>query len=43
MEGWGTRKAMAEIKEDDMGVSHFIVDGDSSSRKSILVKKDSNG
>ena len=39
MEGWGMRKTMVEMKEDDLGVSRFIVDGDSSSRRSILVKK----
>ena len=37
MEGWGMVQLMKNLKSDEMGVSQFIVDGDSSSRKSIKV------
>ena len=40
MEGFGMVQAMKNLKGDEMDVSSFIVDGDSSSRKSIKVLSD---
>ena len=37
MEGYGMEKMLAELKKDDMEISYFIIDGDSSSKKSLLV------
>ena len=37
MEGYGMEKMIAELKKDNMTISHFIIDGDSSSKKSLQV------